>query len=76
MMEAEHNHLNHTTCECKYNVVSTPNYRKKLPSGKIKRHLGQVFHHLHEGTSAGSEGFVQCGIMSMLISPINRPNIS
>jgi len=37
-MEAEFNHLNHATWECKYHVVFTPKYRKKLLFGKIKRH--------------------------------------
>ena len=45
-MEVEFNHLNHATWECKYHVVFTPKYRKKLLFGKIKRHLGQVFHDL------------------------------
>ena len=45
-MEAEFNHLNHATWECKYHVVFTLKYRKKLLFGKIKRHLGQVFHDL------------------------------
>ena len=45
-MEAEHNHLNHATWECKYHVVFTPKYRKKVLFGKIKRQLGQVFHDL------------------------------
>jgi hypothetical protein len=56
MMEAEFNHLNHATWECKYPVVFTPKYRKKLLFGKIKRHLGQVFHDLarRNGRSAGS----------------------
>ena len=45
-MEAEYNHLSHATWECKYHVVFTPKYRKKLLFGKIKRHLGQVFHDL------------------------------
>src|SRR6201981_2848131 len=45
-MEAEFNHLNHATWECKYHVVFTPKYRKKLLFGKIKRHLGQVLHDL------------------------------
>lgn len=38
-MEAENNHLNHATW-CKYHVVFTPKYRKKLLFGKLKRHLG------------------------------------
>src|SRR5207342_3465576 len=46
MMEAEFNHLNHATWECKYHVVFTPKYRKKVLFGKIKRNLGQVFHDL------------------------------
>ena len=45
-MEVEYNHLNHATWDCKYHVVFTPKYRKKLLFGKIKRHLGQVFHDL------------------------------
>ncbi len=53
-MEVEFNHLNHATWECKYHVVFTPKYRKKLLFGKIKRHLGQVFHDLHAVRNAGS----------------------
>ena len=33
-MEAEFNRLNHATWECKYHVVFTPKYRKKLLFGK------------------------------------------
>ena len=65
-MEAEYNHLNHATWECKYHVVFTPKYRKKLLFDKIKRHLGQVFHDLarrkecriEEGHDAGSRSYV------------------
>src|SRR5215471_1215311 len=39
-MSQDHNHLNHTTWECKYHVVFTPKYRKKLLFGQIRRHLG------------------------------------
>ena len=39
-------HLNHATWECKYHVVFTPKYRKKLLFGQIRRHLGTVFHEL------------------------------
>jgi putative transposase len=46
MMEVEYNHLNHATWDCKYHVVFTPKYRKKLLFAKIKRHLGLVFHDL------------------------------
>ena len=45
-MSQDRNHLNHATWECKYHVVFTPKYRKKLLFGQIRRHLGTVFHEL------------------------------
>ena len=39
-MSQDPNHLNHATWECKYHVVFTPKYRKKLLFGQIRRHLG------------------------------------
>jgi hypothetical protein len=45
-MSQDHNHLNHATWECKYHVVFTPKYRKKVSFGQIWRHLGTVFHSL------------------------------
>ena len=33
-MSQDHNHLNHATWECKYHVVFTPKYRKKLLFGQ------------------------------------------
>src|SRR3954464_688691 len=45
-MSQDHNHLNHTTWECKYHVVFSPKYRKKLLFGQIKWQLGTVFHEL------------------------------
>src|SRR4029077_720335 len=45
-MSQGHNHLNHTTWECKYHVVFTPKYRKKVLFAQIRRHLGTVFHDL------------------------------
>ena len=41
-MSQDHNHLNHATRECKYHVVFTPKYRKKVLFGQIPRHLGPV----------------------------------
>jgi REP element-mobilizing transposase RayT len=32
-MSQDHNHLNHATWECKYHVVFTPKYRKKVLFG-------------------------------------------
>ena len=40
-MEVEFNHLNHATWECKYHVVFTPKYRKKLLFGQIRRHCAE-----------------------------------
>ena len=45
-MSQDHNHMNHATWECKYHVVFTPKYRKKVLFGQIRRHLGTVFHEL------------------------------
>ena len=45
-MSQDHNHLNHSTWECKYHVVFTPKYRKKALFGQIRRHLGTVFREL------------------------------
>jgi REP-associated tyrosine transposase len=45
-MSQGHNHLNHATWECKYHVVFTPKYRKKVLFGQIRRHLGTVFREL------------------------------
>ena len=68
-MEAEYNHLNHATWDCKYHVVFTPKYRKKLLFGKIKRHLGQVFHDLARRKECRiEEGHLMPDHVHMLIS--------
>jgi putative transposase len=68
-MEAEYNHLNHTTWECKYHVVFTPKYRKKVLFGKIKRQLGQVFHDLARRKECQiEEGHLMPDHVHMLIS--------
>ncbi|SIO02778.1 Transposase IS200 like [Bradyrhizobium erythrophlei] len=68
-MEAEFNHLNHATWECKYHVVFTPKYRKKLLFAKIKRHLGQVFHDLARRKECRiEEGHLMPDHVHMLIS--------
>src|SRR6201988_4008644 len=69
MMEVEFNHRNHATWECKYHVVFTPKYRKKLLFGKIKRHLGQVFHDLARRKECRiEEGHLMPDHVHMLIS--------
>ena len=60
-MEVEFNHLNHATWECKY--------QKKLLFGKIKRHLGQVFHDLARRKECRiEEGHLMPDHVHMLIS--------
>ena len=67
-MEAEFNHLNHATWECKYHVVFTPKYRKKL-FGKIKQDPGQVFHDLARRKECRiEEGHLMPDHVHMLIS--------
>src|ERR1700757_578615 len=77
MMEAEYNHLSHATWECKYHVVFTPKYRKKLLFGKIKRHLGQVFHDLARRKECRiEEGHLMPDHVHMLISiPVCTENL-
>ena len=68
-MEAEFNHLNHATWECKYHVVLTTKYSKTLLFGKIKRHLGQVFHDLARRKECRiEEGHLMPDHVHMLIS--------
>jgi putative transposase len=45
-MSQDHNRLNLATWECKYHIVFTPKYRKKVLFGQIRRHLGAVFREL------------------------------
>ena len=68
-MEQESNHLNHSTWECKYHVVFTPKYRKKVLFGKIKQHLGKVFHDLASRKECRiEEGHLMADHVHMLIS--------
>ena len=45
-MQQDINSLNHSMGDCKFHVVFTPKYRKKMLFGKIRQHLGKVFHDL------------------------------
>ena len=76
-MEVEYNHLNHATWECKYHVVFTPKYRKKLLFGKIKRYLGQVFHDLARRKECRiEEGHLMPDHVHILISaPKHSPQV-
>ncbi|HZS99392.1 MAG TPA: transposase, partial [Terriglobales bacterium] len=39
-MSQDRNHLNRATWECKYHIAFTPQYRKKVLFGQIRRALG------------------------------------
>jgi putative transposase len=68
-MSQDRNHLNHATWECKYHVVFTPKYRKKLLFGQIRRHLGTVFHELaRRKESKIEEGHLMPDHVHILIS--------
>ena len=40
------NKLSHSVWECKYHVVFTPKYRKKILYGRLREYLGEVSHNL------------------------------
>ena len=68
MIEAEYNHLNHATGSAS-TTSYLPEVRKKLLFGKIKRHLGQVFHDLARRKECRiEEGHLMPDHVHMLIS--------
>ena len=68
-MSQNQNHLNHATWECKYHVVFTPKYRKKLLFGQIRRQLGSVFRELARRKECQiEEGHLMPDHVHMLIS--------
>ena len=68
-MSNTHNHLNHSTWECKYHVVFTPKYRKKMLYGMIRKDLQAVFHRLAKQKECViEEGFLMPDHVHMLIS--------
>jgi putative transposase len=62
-------HLNHSTWECKYHVVFTPKYRKKVLFGHIQKELKDVFHRLalQKGCKI-EEGHLMLDHVHMMIS--------
>ena len=42
----EYGSLSHTKYDCKYHVVFIPKCRRKVLYGKLRQHLGEVFHNL------------------------------
>ena len=68
-MSQDQNRLNHATWECKYHVVFTPKYRKKLLFGQIRRQLGNVFRELARRKECQiEEGHLMPDHVHMLIS--------
>jgi putative transposase len=68
-MSQGRNHLNHATWECKYHVVFTPKYRKKLLFGQIRQHMGTVFHELARRMECQiEEGYLMPDHVHILIS--------
>lgn len=62
-------HLNRSTWECKYHVVFTPKYRKKVLFGHIRKELKDVFHRLalQKGCKI-EEGHLMLDHVHMMIS--------
>ncbi len=66
---SNHNHLNHSTWECKYHIVFTPKYRKKALFGVIRKELKDVFHRLATQKECKiEEGYLMPDHVHMLIS--------
>ena len=61
--------LRHSKWECKYHVVFIPKYRRKVVSGQLRRHLGEVFRELaRQQESVIVEGHLQADHVHMLLS--------
>jgi putative transposase len=61
--------LSHSKWECKYHVVFIPKYRKKVLFGKLRRHLGEVFHRLAQQKECRiEEGHVMSDHVHMMIA--------
>ena len=71
------NHLNHSRWECKYHVVFTPKYRKKVLYGLIRRELKDVFHRLaRQKECIIEEGHLMPDHVHMLISIPPKHSVS
>lgn len=61
--------LSHSRWECKYHVVFIPKCRRKVLYGKLRTHLGEVFHRLaKQRESLIEEGHLMPDHVHMLIS--------
>ena len=65
----EYESLSHTKWECKYHVVFIPKYRRKTLYGKLRVHLGEVFHQLaRQKESRIEEGHLMADHVHMMIA--------
>ena len=65
----EYESLSHTKWECKYHVVFIPKYRRKTLYGKLRVHLGEVFHQLaRQKESRMEEGHLMADHVHMMIA--------
>ena len=65
----EYESLSHTKWECKYHVVFIPKCRRKVLYGKLRQHLGEVFHQLaKQKESRIEEGHLQADHVHMMIA--------
>ena len=61
--------LNHTTWDCKYDLIWIPKYRKKVLYGQLRKHLGEVFRELSlQKESRVVEGHLMPDHIHMLLS--------
>jgi putative transposase len=71
------NNLNHATWECKYHVVFTPKYRKKVLFGMLRKSLKDVFHRLSSQKDCKiEEGYLMKDHVHMLISIPPKHSVS
>jgi len=65
----EYASLSHTKWECKYHVVFIPKCRRKVLYGKLRQHLGEVFHELaKQKESRIEEGHLLSDHVHMMIA--------
>ena len=77
MSQTQNNHLNHSTWQCKYHVVFTPKYRKKMLYGMIRQDLQGAFHRLAKQKECViEEGFLMPDHVHMLISIPPKHSVS
>ena len=61
--------LSHARWDCKYHIVWIPKYRRKAMYGRIRQHLGEVFHGLaRQKESKILEGHLQSDHVHVLLS--------